>query len=171
MSSTTQTVTASTTPDNSPHSAEGLLGARNLLLAMAGNLQGDSPLIDWARELADVHATLITGTASPTRRPADFDDADLRRRIMVLVRLIDAWSALHLPKTVNGRRHTHTLGEVISHVAETYAQLQQILRHSDSAHRQHNATVRFAHIQEGYASLVEEIRALRVALPAGHPVD
>ncbi|MEV6280255.1 hypothetical protein [Nocardia sp. NPDC051832] len=167
MKATTQTGTARMTPDNSTHTAEGLLGARNLLLAVAGNLQGASPLIGWARELADLHATLNAVSEAPIRRPADFDDAGLRDRITVVIGLIDEWSVFHLPRTTTGRRHTHSLGEVISHVADTYAQLQQTLRHNDSAQDQHHATLRFAQIQEGYASLVDEIRALRVALPAG----
>ncbi|MFB8005923.1 hypothetical protein [Nocardia sp. NPDC056000] len=146
---------------------EGLLEARHLLLAVAGTLQGGSPLIGWSRELAYLHATLLTASVSPTRRPTGFDATVTRGRINILIGLIDDWSAFHLPRPSTGRRHTHSLGEVISHVAATYAQMQWTLRHSSSAQQQHDAALRFAQIQEGYADLVEEIRTLRVALPLG----
>ncbi|MET9487084.1 hypothetical protein [Nocardia sp. NPDC006630] len=147
--------------------AEGLLDARELLLAVAGNLEGGSPLIGWARELADLHSTLTTATVSPARRPADFDDRTVRGQISEVIGLIDEWSALHLPRPTAGRRHTHSLGEVISHFASTYAQMQRTLRHSGSAAHQHHAAMRFAQVQEGYADLVGEIRTLRVQLPLG----
>lgn len=147
--------------------AEGLLEARQLLLAVAGNLQGGSPLIGWARELADLHATLFTASVSTTRRPADFDAPTTSGRINTVIGLIDEWSACHLPRPTSGRRHTHSLGEVISHVADTYTHVQWTLRHTKSAEHQHHAALRFAQVQEGYADLVEEIRALRVALPLG----
>ncbi|WP_194819878.1 hypothetical protein [Nocardia sp. XZ_19_385] len=147
--------------------AAGLLEARHLLLAVAGNLQGDSPLIGWARELADLHATLVTAAVSTTRRPADFDATATYGQISAIIGLIDEWSACHLPRPAFGRRHTHSLGEVISHVAGTYAHVQWTLRHAESAEQQHHATLRFAQVQEGYAGLVDEIRALRVVLPLG----
>ncbi|MGW0248506.1 hypothetical protein ACWDYH_17920 [Nocardia goodfellowii] len=147
--------------------AAGLLEARQLLLAAAGNLQGDSPLIAWARELADLHSTLITAAVSTTRRPADFDATATLGVINAVIGSIDEWSACHLPRPTHGRRHTHSLGEVISHVAGTYAHVQWTLRHADSAEQQHHATLRFAQVQEGYADLVDEIRALRVVLPLG----
>ncbi|MCU1643961.1 MAG: hypothetical protein JWN03_4236 [Nocardia sp.] len=147
--------------------AEGLLDARELLLAVAGNLAGGSPLIGWARELADLHSTLTTATVSPARRPADFDDSTVRGQIGEVIGLIDEWSVLHLPRPTAGRRHTHSLGEVISHVATTYAQMQRTLRHSGSAAHQHHAAMRFAQVQEGYSDLVGEIRTLRVQLPLG----
>lgn len=149
------------------HGTEGLLEARQLMLAIAGNLSGRSPLIEWSRELADLHATLITASISVTRRPADFDDPTTRARIRTVIALIDEWSARHLPHPTTGRRHTHSLGEVISHVADTYAQVQRTLRHTTAAEHQHDAALRFAQVQEGYADLIDDIRALRVRLPLG----
>ncbi|MEV0247456.1 hypothetical protein AB0H76_12765 [Nocardia sp. NPDC050712] len=163
----------STTPGNRTldgardRTAEGLLEARQLLLAVAGNLQGGSPLIDWARELADLHSTLVTAAVSTIRRPADFDATATYGLVDTVIGLIDEWSAYHLPRPAFGRRHTHSLGEVISHVAGTYAHVQWTLRHAESAEQQHHATLRFAQVQEGYADLVDEIRALRVVLPLG----
>ncbi|MEV0542207.1 hypothetical protein [Nocardia salmonicida] len=161
------------TPDNRgvadvrARTAEGLLEARQLLLAVAGNLQGGSPLIEWARELADLHATLLTASVSTTRRPADFDATVTSGRINTVIGLIDEWASCHLPRPTSGRRHTHSLGEVISHVADNYTQVQWTLRHTKSAEHQHHAVLRFAQVQEGYADLVDDIRALRVALPLG----
>ncbi|WP_216917847.1 hypothetical protein [Nocardia noduli] len=147
--------------------AEGLLEARQLLLAIAGQLEGGSGLIEWARELADLHATGITAMISPLRRPADFDAAAMHVRIRAVIGLIDDWSIFHLPRPTAARRHTHSLGEVISHVAETYAQVQWTLRHSDSAEHRHEAAVRFAQVQQGYADLIGEIKAMRVELALG----
>ncbi|WP_067697525.1 hypothetical protein [Nocardia jejuensis] len=146
---------------------EGLLDARELLRAVAGNLEGDSPLIEWARELADLHATLTTAAVSPTRRPADFDETALRNRLAAVIALIDEWAIGALPRPATARRHTHSLGEVISHLAATYAHMQWTLRHNDDPERGQHATTRFAHVQQAYSDLVDEIRSLRVQLPLG----
>src|SRR5690606_15917869 len=111
--------------------AEGLLDARQLLLGLAGQCRGGSPLIGWARELADLHTTLVASSISAPRRPDDFDVADTRDHIGAISILIDEWSVLHLPRPRGARRHTHSLGEVISHVAETYARVQWILCHDN----------------------------------------
>ncbi|WP_216916694.1 hypothetical protein [Nocardia noduli] len=148
--------------------AEGLLDARQLFLAVAGHWEGSSPLIGWARELSDLHATLLTASVSVTRRPRDFDSAVTQGQIHTLIGLIDEWAILHLPRPTAARRHTHSLGEVISHVAHTYAHTHSTLRHSSSAERLHDAALRLAQVQEGYADLIDEIRALRIELPSGY---
>ncbi|MFC8047463.1 hypothetical protein [Nocardia sp. NPDC057353] len=145
--------------------AEGLLEARQLFLAFAGHLDGGSPLIEWARELSDLHATLLTASVSETRRPRDFHEADLRHRIQGSIGRIDEWSILHLPRPVAARRHTHSLGEVISHLARTYAHTHATLRRGGSAEHLHDAVRHLAQVQEGYADLVAELRALRIELP------
>ncbi|WP_109527715.1 hypothetical protein [Nocardia aurea] len=149
-----------------PAAMHGLLQARELLLAIAGQLEHGSPLIGWARELADLHSTSITAIISPVRRPADFDADATHIRIRAVISLIDDWSIFHLPHPATARRHTHSLGEVISHVAETYAQVQWTLRHSNSAEHRHDAAVRFAQVQRGYADLIGEIKAMRVEFAA-----
>lgn len=151
--------------------AEGLLEARQLFLAFAGHLDGGSPLIEWARELSDLHATLLTASLSETRRPRDFDEADTRRRIQGWIVRIDEWSILHLLRPVAARRHTHSLGEVISHLARTYAHTHATLRRGGSAEHLHDAARHLAQVQEGYADLVTEIRALRIELPAAFHVS
>ncbi|MEU3010168.1 hypothetical protein [Nocardia asteroides] len=147
--------------------AEGLLDARQLLIAIAGNLEGGCPLIGWARELADLHATMLTASFYASRLAADFDGARTRTQISEFIGEINRWAILHLPRPVNARRHTHSLGEVISHIAHTYAQMMWTLRHSEGAQNQHEAALHLAQAQEGYADLVAEIRGLRVQLPLG----
>ncbi|WP_328660277.1 hypothetical protein [Nocardia salmonicida] len=148
--------------------ATGLLEARQLLLAVAGNLDCvGTPLAEWARELGDLHATLMSASVSLACRPADFDDTATRTRIGDVIGMIDQWSMYHLPRTTTARCHTHTLGEVISHVADNYAQAQWRLRHSEGAEHRHMVAQRLAQVQQGYADLIEEIRMLRVEFPVG----
>ncbi|WP_216917634.1 hypothetical protein [Nocardia noduli] len=153
---------------NNPRVHEGLLDARGLHLAMAGGrVAGGSPMIEWARELADLHATLLTASMSKLRRPTGFDDAATRRRIEEIVAEIDHWAVFHLPQPVNVPRHTHSLGEVISHAALVHAQSHSVLRRTTSAEHQHEAALRMAQVQEGYADLVTAIHECRVQLPLG----
>lgn len=153
--------------DSEVHCGEGLLDARQLLTGIAGHCTGGSPLIAFARELAELHAMLVTASASVSQRTAGFDAADTRARINGIVDLIDVWSILHLPRPAGARRHTHSLGDVVSHVADTYAQVQQTLRHCNSAEHRHQAALRMAQVQQGYSDLISEIRALRIELPVG----
>lgn len=172
MSETTQVDHSNPTPnhpaDDVPvRAAEGLLEARQLLVAIAGHLEGGSPLISWSRELADLHATLITAAVSAKCCPQDFDAAAMRTQIHDIIASIDHWSRLHLPRPIGARRHTHTLGAVISHVAHTYAQVQWALRHGHTEQLRHEAAMHWAEVQQGYADLVADIRALRIELPTG----
>lgn len=153
--------------DSEVRCGEGLLDARQLLTGIAGHCTGGSPLIEFARELAELHAMLVTASASVSQRPDSFDTADTRARINGLIDLIDEWSMLHLPRPADARRHTHSLGEVVSHVADTYAQVQQTLRHCNSAEHRHQAALRMSQVQQGYSDLIDEIRALRIELPVG----
>jgi len=73
--------------------AEGLLDARQLLLAIAGNCRGGSPLIGWAHELAGLHATLLTASISATQHPGGFDTTDTRNHIGTIRTLIPACQA------------------------------------------------------------------------------
>ncbi len=147
--------------------AENLLDARQLLIAIAGNLKGGCPLIGWSRELADLHASMLTTSLCTSGHPSDADAARTRAQISEMISEINRWAVLHLPRPVNARRHTHSLGEVISHIAHTYAQMLWTLRHSECAQNQHEAALHLAQAQEGYADLVAEIRSLRVQLPLG----
>ncbi|MET7770479.1 hypothetical protein [Nocardia sp. NPDC005366] len=99
--------------------------------------------------------------------PRGFDAAATHAQIHEVIASIDHWSRLHLPRPIGARRHTHTLGAVISHVAHTYAQAQWTLRHGDTEQLRHEAAVHWAEVQQRYADLIAEIRALRIELPTG----
>ncbi|MEU6191970.1 hypothetical protein [Nocardia sp. NPDC047038] len=153
--------------DGGPSGPAALLSPEQLLAAIAGHLEDDSPLIGWARELGDLHAVLLPGWASPRSRPADFDDAGVRREIADTIEQINSWAVFHLPRPDGARRHTHCLGEVISHIAMTYAAAIWTIRHSDDEQQRHEAMFHLAEVREGYADLLVEIHARRVQLPLG----
>ncbi|WP_156371429.1 MULTISPECIES: hypothetical protein [Nocardia] len=147
---------------------ENLLEARELHLAVAGrHVEGPSPLTRWARELADIHASLLSAAVSPQRRPADYDDIATRDQMNAVMAAIDEWAIFHLPRPVNADHHTHPLGEVISHYAEVFARSQWILRHTTNTEHHHDAALRMAQTHRGYADLVTAIRTRRVQLPLG----
>ncbi|UGT61337.1 hypothetical protein [Nocardia asteroides] len=143
----------------------GLLDHRQLSLAITGHLSGCSPFIEWGRELGDLHATLVAVTISPELRPRDFDERATRARVRELIADIDEWAVLHLPRTVNMPRHTHSLGEVVSHVAQVHAEVYRTLRGSGSARKLHDAAHRMAQTLEGYADLISAVHGRRVQLP------
>ncbi|MFC8046155.1 hypothetical protein [Nocardia sp. NPDC057353] len=143
----------------------GLLEHRQLSLAITGHLSGHSPFIEWARELGDLHATLAAVAVSPAHRPRDFDELAARTRVRELIADIDEWAVLHLPRSANMPRHTHSLGEVISHVAQVHAEVHRTLRRPGSARQLHDAAHRMAQTLEGYADLISAVRERRVQLP------
>ncbi|WP_405180827.1 hypothetical protein OG225_06395 [Nocardia sp. NBC_01377] len=174
MSATTPAAATGPTPKNtgehhdSGRTALGLLDARQLHMAVAGcRVKGQSPVIPWSRELADMHATLLNAALSVERRPVGFDEPAMRDRMTAVVALIDEWAIFHLPRPVNAVHHTHSLGEVISHFAQVFAQSQCALRRATNAEQQHEAALRMAQTLQGYADLVTAIRARRVQLPLG----
>ncbi|MGW4370287.1 hypothetical protein ACWEKT_32045 [Nocardia takedensis] len=147
---------------------EGLLDAQRLLLAVNGSrLEAGSPLSGWARELADLHATLLTGAVSRARRPADFDERVLRADVAEAIAQIDGWAIFRPPRPLNVPRHTHSLGETISHFARVYAHTSWADRHAISAEHRREATLHMAQTYQGYADLVTAIAARRVLLPLG----
>ncbi|MFI1234479.1 hypothetical protein [Nocardia salmonicida] len=89
--------------DGSTCAAEGLLDARQLLVAIAGNLEGSCPLISWARELADLHASMLTATLYTSCLAADFDAAHTRAQISEIISEINRWAVLHLPRSYRDR--------------------------------------------------------------------
>ncbi|MGS2807736.1 MULTISPECIES: hypothetical protein [Nocardia] len=147
---------------------DNLLEARELHLAVAGRrVEGCSSLIGWARELADIHASLLSAAVSPDRRPAGFDEIATRDHMTAVMAAIDEWAIFRLPRPVNAAHHTHPLGEVISHYANVFAQSQWILRHTTNTEHHHEAALRMAQTHQGYADLVTAIRTRRVQLPLG----
>ncbi|MDE1675200.1 hypothetical protein [Nocardia gipuzkoensis] len=138
-----------------------------LLAAIAGHLEGNSPLIRWARELGDLHAALLPGCADSPLRAAEFDAAGVLREIAHTVEQINSWTVFVLPRPTGARRHTHSLGEVISHVAATYAAAWWTVRHADDEQQRHDAWFHLGEVCEGYADLLADIHARRVELPLG----
>ncbi|MET8779064.1 hypothetical protein ABZV58_29020 [Nocardia sp. NPDC004654] len=145
----------------------GLLGPEQLLAAIAGHLVNGSALIGWARELGDLHATLLTSDVDGAQRPVDYDEADLRDQIVQVVGEIDEWAVFRLPRPSGARRHTHSLGEVISHVAKNFAAAWWTIRHTEDEQLRHEAWFHLGQVREGYADLVADIHARRVELPLG----
>ncbi|MET7772063.1 hypothetical protein [Nocardia sp. NPDC005366] len=147
---------------------DNLLEPRELHLAVAGRgVEGGSSLIGWARELADIHASLLSAAVSVDRRPTGFDEIATRDHMATVMAAIDEWATFHLPRPVNAAHHTHPLGEVISHYAEIFARSQWILRHTTDTEHHHEAALRMAQTHHGYTDLVAAIRARRVQLPLG----
>ncbi|MFF0528677.1 hypothetical protein ACFYT3_09815 [Nocardia amikacinitolerans] len=147
------------------------MSAEQLQAAIAGHLDnhsGGSPLIGWARELGDLHATLLTSSLDRLRRPADFDEAVLRRRIGEVVGEIDSWSVFVLPRAVVGaRKHTHALGEVVSHLAAAYVDAWWTVLHTGDERLRHEAWFHLGQLHEGYDCLLDDLCARRVELPLG----
>ncbi|WP_054814699.1 hypothetical protein [Nocardia arizonensis] len=146
-----------------------LLSPRELIAAIAGHIEGLSPMVAWARELGDLHASLLPG--DPDRRPEGFDPADVHTETARIIAKIDTWAAAHLPRIPHARLHSHTLGQVVSHVAETFATAWWTVRHSDDEEVRHHAWTRLGEIRESYAALVADLEAKRVRLPAAPQSD
>ncbi|MEV0027868.1 hypothetical protein [Nocardia sp. NPDC050793] len=156
---------------DSPANATAFLSPEQLLAAIAGHLvnhSGGSPLIGWARELGDLHATLLTSCLDPLRRPTDFDEAVLRRRVCEVVGEIDSWAVFVLPRPkVGARKHTHTLGEVVSHLATAYVDAWWTVLHTGDEQQRHEAWFHLGQLHEGYACLLDDLHARRIELPLG----
>ncbi|MER7450340.1 hypothetical protein ABTW96_08630 [Nocardia beijingensis] len=146
-----------------------MLTPEQLLAAISGHLGPDigSALIGFARELADLHATLLSTCLNRHQHSSGVDAMSVREQIEAVVGEINSWAVFHLPRPNGARRHTHSFGEVISHVAETYASAWWTVRHSDDEQLRHDAWFHLAEVREGYADLLADIHARRVELPLG----
>ncbi|TQM31354.1 hypothetical protein FB390_3011 [Nocardia bhagyanarayanae] len=154
------------TPEDPATDAGSLLSPDQLLAAIGGRLADPLPLISWARELGDLHAALISTALNP-RRPSDLTEAALHAEIAKVVDKINSWAAFYVRHSRCARRHTHTFGEVISHVAKSYAEAWWTVLHADCAELRHSAWVHLGEVRDGYAQLITDIRAGRVQLPLG----
>ncbi|MEV6140549.1 hypothetical protein AB0L63_31825 [Nocardia sp. NPDC051990] len=147
--------------------AASLLSPDQLLAAIAGHLAAPFPLITWARELGDLHATLISAVLNPRRHPSDVTEAALHADIAKVVDKINYWAASYVRHSRCARRHTHTFGEVISHVAKTYAEAWWTVLHADCEELRHSAWVHLGEVRDGYEHLIDDIRVGRVQFPLG----
>lgn len=146
----------------------GLLQPEQLLAAISGHLDpgGGPELLGFARELGDLRAALLVVELDPRCGGAG-GEVELRRRITAVVEAIDAWRVRHLPYHSGVRSHTHSLGQVIDHVAERFVDAWWTVRHSDDERLRRAAWFHLGQVREGYADLVDDIRAHRVELPLG----
>ncbi|WP_107657501.1 hypothetical protein [Nocardia suismassiliense] len=153
---------------------ESLPSRDQVLTALAGHLRDAPDLLRCARELGDLHASLIPATVDQGHREG-VDVFAVLDEIAGVEAAIDSWAAFSVPRSPVGRRHTHSLGEVISHIARTYAHVSWTLRHcvrelhkaSEVEQTMHEAWFHLAQVIEGYADLVDDLDAGRVQLPLG----
>lgn len=142
------------------------LPSRHLLLsAIAGHLTDTSELLTHARELADLHASLIPAIVNPHAQGKKADNAFAE--ILTRQAQIDSWAVFHLPRHPGATFHTQSLGEVLNHVTRIYAQVSWAIRHSDDEGHQHNAWLHLGEVMRGYADLRDAILARRTQLPLG----
>ncbi|MGW4368979.1 hypothetical protein ACWEKT_25365 [Nocardia takedensis] len=151
----------------SEETTSDLLGPDTLLAAVAGRLPDGPQLARWARELSDLHAALLTHRTTPARCPLDFDHAKFCAQVRHVTLAIDEWAADRFSRVCGARRSTHSLGEVISHVALTYVEVWWTVRHRSDPEQRHRAWRHLAEVRDGYADLVADLAAGRVQLPTG----
>ncbi|WP_157172681.1 hypothetical protein [Nocardia exalbida] len=144
-----------------------LLAPDELLRAIAGRASDGSPLVGWARELGDLHAELVRFRLGRVPQGSDFDDDRVRSEIDRLMGEIDTWAVRHILWTKCGRMYTHSLGEVMGHIAKMYAEAWWTVLHTADADQWHDVWVRLSEVREGYAYMVDEIRSGRLQLPLG----
>ncbi|MFX0574637.1 hypothetical protein [Nocardia nepalensis] len=92
-------------------------------------------------------------------------DADAE--ITAVVDAIDGWVATHVARERSAPMHTHSLGQVISHIAETYVQAWWMVLHCADVDVGHQAWSRLAEAREGYTALLAEIQNGHRQLPLG----
>lgn len=154
-------------PEDSAIDAASVLSPDQLLAAIAGRLTEPLPMIAWARELGDLHAALISTVLNPQRRAPDVTETALHAEIAKVIDKINSWAASYVRHSRCARRHTHTFGEVISHVAKTYAEAWWTVLHADCEELRHSAWVHLSEVRDGYEHLISDIRTGRVQLPLG----
>ncbi|MET8774785.1 hypothetical protein ABZV58_07130 [Nocardia sp. NPDC004654] len=152
-------------PEDPATDAGALLSPEQLLAAIGGRLAEPLPLVAWARELGDLHAALISTVLNPPR--PDATEAALHAEIAKVVDKINSWAAFYVRHSRCARRHTHTFGEVISHVAKSYAEAWWTVLHTDCEELRHSAWVHLGEVRDGYAQLIGDIRTGRVQFPLG----
>ncbi|WP_378741382.1 hypothetical protein [Nocardia brasiliensis] len=142
------------------------LPSRHLLLsAISGRLTNAPELLDHARELADLHASLIPAIVDPHVRDKTADTAFAE--IVARQAQIDSWAVFHLPRHPGATFHTQSLGEVLNHVARIYAHVWWSIRHTDDEEQQHDAWLHLGEVMRGYADLRDAVLARRTQLPLG----
>ncbi|WP_156095030.1 hypothetical protein [Nocardia lijiangensis] len=144
-----------------------LLEPTHVLQAISGRYTSNLPLVGWVRELGDMHAELIPVRATRTPQHRAGFCEQVRAGIDRVVHEIDSWAARNISRTKGAPKHTHSLGEVLSHIAKIYAETWWTVLHSADEEARHRAWFHLSEAREGYAELVKEIQARRLQLPLG----
>ncbi|WP_157129459.1 hypothetical protein [Nocardia amamiensis] len=144
-----------------------LLEPAQLLQAISGRCTSSGRLVQWARDLGAMHAELIPFELHPAGQKRCLATERIRAGIDRIIAQIDEWAIYHVPRAKSARKHTHSLGEVMSHMAQTYAQAWWIVLHSPDEEKRHQAWFHMGEAREGYAEMVDEIRSRHLQLPLG----
>ncbi|WP_330231162.1 hypothetical protein OHA40_00925 [Nocardia sp. NBC_00508] len=144
-----------------------LLEPEHLLQAISGRCDNTARLVGWARDLSDLHAELIHFKLDRELLRVGITCEQVRARIEEVVDDINVWAARYVPRTKGARKHTHSLGEVINHIAKTFAEAWWTVLHSAEAEERHQAWFHLCEAREGYAEMVDQIRERRLQLPLG----
>ncbi|MGC4994830.1 hypothetical protein [Nocardia salmonicida] len=158
-----------TEPATRPSSnrAVPLLEPEHLLQAISGRCNNTTPLAEWARDLSDLHAELIHAKLDQEPLRVGNTCEQVRARIEELVDEINTWAACYVPRTKGARKHTHSLGEVVNHIAKTFAEAWWTVLHSTEDEKRHQAWFHLGEAREGYAEMVDQIRERHLQLPMG----
>ncbi|MCP2320109.1 hypothetical protein APR12_005490 [Nocardia amikacinitolerans] len=166
----TNTWPAPAEQSESPSSSDDavpLLDPGKLIQAITGRVSGGSALVGWARELGDLHAELVAIQFGRASRSGYVDGDRIHAEIDRTVDEINAWAARHVRRVKCARKHTHSLGEVISHMARTYAEAWWTVLHTSDVALWHEVWSQLGEVRQGYADMVVEIRARHLQLPLG----
>ncbi|RBO85300.1 hypothetical protein DFR74_115148 [Nocardia puris] len=134
-----------------------------LMAAFRGQLDDQSPMARWARDLADLWAQLVAATR------ARHDIGDLESvlcEIAQVVREINSWSVFWLPRPHGARRHTRTFGDEVSHLAGSFAvAFTELMRPAPDHAQLREAWFHLAEARDGYSDLLAATHERQVQLP------
>lgn len=148
--------------DNVPLPAPG-----QLFQAISGRLSDPAPLLRWARDLSDLHAQLTRLQALGQAAACSSEAEEARLAVDRIICEIDTWAAWNVPRTRCAKMHTHSLGEVISHIAKLFSIAWWTLLHSSNLNRRRRAWFHLGEAREGYAEMLYAIRERHLQLPLG----
>ncbi|MFI9415105.1 hypothetical protein [Nocardia gamkensis] len=144
-----------------------LLEPDHLLQAFTGQLRFGSALVQWVRDIADLHAGLIPHRIASKSVRMHFDCEEVRPEIGRVVDDIDAWAVKNAPRMKGARMHTHSLGEVSSRIAMAFADAWWAVLHIKGAELRDRMWLYLDQVREAYAEMVAEMRAQRLQLRRG----
>ncbi|MGW1742916.1 hypothetical protein ACWCPQ_29380 [Nocardia sp. NPDC001965] len=144
-----------------------LLDSEQLFRAISGRSSIASPLVGWARELSDLYAKLISASPKEIQERPGFNPEIIRLDLERIIDEVDSWAVENIPRSRGARKHTHSLGQVISHVARLYANAWWAVLNSEDEELRHKLWFHLGEACEGYADMVNEIETRHLQLPLG----